>query len=348
MEHSVLCGSRKFKTKEPFADIMQTSLNTFLNAFTWDDRTGFAFASCNTQDFKNSLDVYLDAVFHPRVRNDKFVLAQEGWHLRPKEGAAVSGERQLAGSEMTLSGVVYSEMKGVYSDVDSLLFRRLQQHTFPDTPYRFDSGGDPKDIPSLTFDQFAEFYDKHYHPSNAITYVSGMDQDEHDFLSTVDGYYKEYDAAPEKRAASVVQVQKKRFTEPVREKYPYSVGDDNGATHIVATNWLINDTPMSAMQGLAWRMLNRLLLGASSSILYKSLSESGFGNQVLDYGYEDELVQATFAVGLKGVKEADVKKVEHLTMNTLRQVAKDGFDDDTIEASLNFIEFHVSFNEITS
>jgi len=356
LEHSVLCGSDKFTTKEPFASVNQKSLNTFLNAFTWDDRTGFAFASCNMQDFKNSLDVYLDAVFHPRARNDTFVLAQEGWHLSKKEGAVVN-ERELVINrlrdiELEYSGVVYSEMKGAYSDSEQLMARKLQTHTFPDTGYKYDSGGDPQQIPSLTFDHFKEFYDKYYHPSNARTFVSGMDastSELHDFLSRVNEYYKDYDAAPEKKEASKVIMQKKSFKKPVRKAYPYTVENDNDLTHMIAINWLINDKPISAVEEMALSVLNQLLLGTSSSILYKTLSESGLGNQVLDFGLEQELVQNTFAVGLKGVEKgashAKQSNVELLIMNTLREIANNGFDDDTIESSLNFIEFHLRENE---
>jgi len=350
LEHSVLCGSKKYTTKEPFADIRQKSLNTFLNAFTWDDRTGFAFASCNTQDFWNSLGVYLDAVFKPRVRHDKYVLAQEGWHLRPTEGSAVNARRlddtTLNDVELEYSGVVYSEMKGVYSNSDSLLYRRLQQHTFPDTGYKFDSGGDPKVIPTLTHKHFGEFYDKYYHPSNAITYVSGMDPSTgHEFLSRVDEYYKEYEAAPEKRKASIVKMQHKRFKKAFRKQYAYPVENKKDSTHMIAINFLINDKPISSVEQMAWSVLNRLLLGTSTSILYKTLSESGLGNKVLGYGLSDELVQSTFGIGLKGVKKDDVPKVERLIMDTLRKIKKDGFKDSTIESSLNFIEFHLRENE---
>ena len=314
-----------------------------MNAFTWIDRTGFAFASCNTQDFWNSLDVYLDAVFHPRVRNDKFVLAQEGFHLKPKE--SMTNTTNLEDVELEYSGVVYSEMKGVYSNSDSLLYRRMRQHTFPDTGYTFDSGGDPKVIPTLTFEHFGEFYDKYYHPSNARTFVSGMDAEtEVDFLSRVDEFYKEYEPAPEKRKASVVKMQQKKFKEPFRKQYPYPVEDGKDMTHLIATNWLINDVPMSSVDDLAWSVLNYLLVGTSSSILYKTLSESGLGTQVLDYGLENELVQMTFAIGVKGVEEGNVPKVEELIMDTLQKIAKDGFEDDTIESSLNFIEFQVRFD----
>ena len=201
---------------------------------------------------------------------------------------------------MEYTGVVYSEMKGVYSNSDSLLYRRLEQLTYPDTGYKFDSGGDPKEIPSLTHEHFGEFYDKYYHPSNARTFVSGMDSSsEYDFLSRVDDYYKDYDAALEKKEASKVKMQKKKFKEPLRMTYSYPVEEGKDPTHMIATNWLLNDKPISAMEELAWGVLNRLLLGTSSSILYKTLSESGLGNQVLDYGLESEMVQVRLLLLVK-------------------------------------------------
>merc|ERR1719410_68834 len=208
IEHSVLCGSRKYKTKEPFTNLLQGSLNTFLNAFTFPDRTGYGFASCNTKDFFNSMNVYLDAVFFPRAAEDPFVLAQEGWHLEPvnrtqstkKEGEVDERGRELDDSgseakvEMKFQGVVYSEMNGAYSNVDRVMKRHAQTAMFPDNAYRFDSGGNPTEIPKLTFVNFVKFYKKHYHPSNSKIFLSVPDNsNDEEILSILDTYLSEFD-----------------------------------------------------------------------------------------------------------------------------------------------------------
>ena len=165
LEHSVLCGSRKFPVKEPFAHLMKGSLNTFLNAFTYPDRTCYPVASMNTKDFYNLIHVYLDAVFHPRAIHDPQVLQQEGWHY----------ELEDINQPLQYKGVVYNEMKGVYSSPDSLMARRAQNALFPSNTYGVDSGGDPRDIPNLTFEQFKQFHSTYYHPSNARVYFYGDD-----------------------------------------------------------------------------------------------------------------------------------------------------------------------------
>merc|ERR1719181_776796 len=157
LEHSVLCGSRKFPVKEPFVDLIKGSLNTFLNAFTYPDRTCYPVASANLQDFYNLVDVYMDAVFFPKCVNDRMTFEQEGWHH----------ELEGTDGEMTFKGVVFNEMKGVYSNPDQVLGREIQQALFPDNAYGVDSGGDPVAIPSLTFEEFQAFHGRYYHPSNA-------------------------------------------------------------------------------------------------------------------------------------------------------------------------------------
>ncbi|KDO42491.1 hypothetical protein CISIN_1g0037001mg, partial [Citrus sinensis] len=165
LEHSVLCGSRKYPLKEPFVELLKGSLNTFLNAFTYPDRTCYPVASTNTKDFYNLVDVYFDAVFFPKCVEDFQTFQQEGWHFKldnPSE-------------DITYKGVVFNEMKGVYSQPDNILGRAAQQALFPDNAYGVDSGGDPKVIPKLTFEEFKEFHRKYYHPSNARIWFYGDD-----------------------------------------------------------------------------------------------------------------------------------------------------------------------------
>jgi len=330
LEHSVLCGSRKYKTKDPFVQLLQGSLQTFLNAFTYPDRTCYVVASQNEKDFYNLVNVYTDAVFHPRAINDPMVHAQEGWHL----------ELEKKEDPLIFKGVVYNEMKGVYSSPDSLLNRASQRSIFPDTTYGVDSGGDPKVIPDLSFEQFAEFHSKFYHPSNSRIYFSG-DDDVYTRLKLMDEYLDEFDFSPESKPGSVVEWQKKVYTEPKKEQYPYPVGADQPETHMVMVNWLMNDRPFTAFEELTIGIMDHLLMGTTSSILRKTLTESGYGEAIVGGGLSDELLQATFSVGLKGVKPEDVPKVEQLIYDTLDKVIAEGFEEDDIASSMNTVEFQL-------
>merc|ERR1719424_368607 len=193
LEHSVLCGSRKYTTKDPFVQLLQGSLQTFLNAFTYPDRTCYVVASQNDKDFYNLISVYTDAVFHPRAITDPMVHAQEGWHL----------ELETKDAPLIYKGVVFNEMKGVYSSPDSLLNRESQRSMFPDTTYGVDSGGDPQVIPDLSFEQFADFHQKFYHPTNSRIYFSG-DDDVQTRLDIMDTYLEEFDVSPNSKPDSVI------------------------------------------------------------------------------------------------------------------------------------------------
>jgi len=332
LEHSVLCGSRRFTTKDPFVQLLQGSLQTFLNAFTYPDRTCYVVASQNTKDFYNLVNVYADAVFHPRAVSDPNVHAQEGWHL----------ELEKKDDPLTYKGVVYNEMKGVYSSPDSLLYRRAQNSLFPDNTYAVDSGGDPKAIPDLSFEDFKEFHERFYHPANSRIYFSG-DDDVAERLRLMDEYLCEFDASPESRPASVVKTQNKRFAEPLKETHPYPVSaeSDDADSHMVMINWLLDDKRPTATQELAVGVLDHLLMGTTQSILRKTLMESGLGAAVVGGGVSDELLQATFSVGLKGVKPEKVEDVEKLIDETLKKAVEEGFADDAIAASMNTIEFQM-------
>ena len=330
LEHSVLCGSRKYKTKDPFVFLLQSSLQTFLNAFTYPDRTCYVVASQNTKDFYNLINVYADAVYFPRAVTDPRVHAQEGWHL----------ELDDKEKPLTYKGVVYNEMKGVYSSPDSLLMRESQRSIFPDNTYGVDSGGDPTIIPNLSFEQFADFHAKFYHPANSRIYFYG-DDDVYTRLEMMDEYLNEFDASPESKPASEIKWQAKSFNEPHRSKFPYPAGADQPETHMVQINWLINDEPMSDTDELTLNFLDHLLMGTQSSILRKTLTESGLGDAITGGGLSDELLQATYSVGLKGVKPEDVEKVETLIIDTLEKVAEEGFTEDAISSSMNTIEFQL-------
>ena len=331
LEHSVLCGSRKYKTKDPFVQLLQGSLQTFLNAFTYPDRTCYVVASQNTKDFYNLINVYSDAVFHPRATSDPMVHAQEGWHLELEDVA----------EPLTYKGVVYNEMKGVYSSPDSLLQREAQQSIFPDNTYGVDSGGDPNEIPNLSFEQFADFHKKFYHPANSRIFFAG-DDDVARRLEIMDEYLSDFGESPESKPASTIQWQAKNFDAPKKIRNPYPAGADQPETHMIMVNWLVNDKPMTALEEITISILDHLLMGTSSSILRKTLMESGLGDAITGGGLMSELMQGTFSVGLKGVKPENVEKVEELVMETLTKVVDEGFTEDAIAASMNTIEFDVS------
>jgi len=330
LEHSVLCGSRKYRTKEPFVQLLQGSLQTFLNAFTYPDRTCYVLASQNEKDFKNLINVYADAVFHPRATSDPMVHAQEGWHL----------ELEDKEEPLTYKGVVYNEMKGVYSSADSRLYRQAQRSLFPDNTYSVDSGGDPVNIPELSFEEFRDFHAKFYHPANSRIFFWGDDNVE-ERLSLMDEYLSEFEESPESKPGSVVEWQQKTFEEPAWEVHPYPVGGDQDETHMVQVNWLMNEKQFTPLEDITVGLLDHLLMGTGQSVLYKTVIESGLGTAITGGGLSDELLQATFGVGLKGVKPENTKDVEELLLKTLAKVAEDGFSDDEIASAMNTVEFRL-------
>ncbi|XP_077224928.1 presequence protease 1, chloroplastic/mitochondrial-like isoform X2 [Tasmannia lanceolata] len=337
LEHSVLCGSRKYPLKEPFVELLKGSLHTFLNAFTYPDRTCYPVASTNTKDFYNLVDVYLDAVFFPKCVEDFQTFQQEGWHYELNNPA----------EEITYKGVVFNEMKGVYSQPDNILGRISQQALFPDNTYGVDSGGDPQDIPKLTFDEFKDFHRKYYHPSNARIWFYG-DDDQNERLRILSEYLDLFDANSASNESKVEP--QKLFSGPVRvvEKYPAGEGGDLKKKHMVCLNWLLSDEPLDLQTELALGFLDHLMLGTPASPLRRILLESGLGDAIVGGGIEDELLQPQFSIGLKGVSEDDIKKVEELIMTTLKDLAEKGFDPEAIEASMNTIEFSLRENNTGS
>ncbi|XP_038707090.1 presequence protease 2, chloroplastic/mitochondrial-like [Tripterygium wilfordii] len=337
LEHSVLCGSRKYPLKEPFVELLKGSLHTFLNAFTYPDRTCYPVASTNTKDFYNLVDVYLDAVFFPKCVDDLQIFQQEGWHY----------ELDNPTEEICFKGVVFNEMKGVYSQPDNILGRTAQQALFPDNTYGVDSGGDPNVIPKLTFEEFKEFHRKYYHPSNARIWFYG-DDDPIERLRILSEYLDMFSASPAPNESQVKP--QKLFLEPVRivEKYPVGEDGELKRKHMVCLNWLLSDKPLDLETELALGFLDHLMLGTPASPLRKILLESGLGDAIVGGGIEDELLQPQFSIGLKGVSEDDIQKIEQLVMSTLKKLAEEGFDTDAVEASMNTIEFSLRENNTGS
>ena len=348
LEHSVLCGSEKYPVKEPFVELLKGSLQTFLNAFTFPDKTCYPVASANLQDFYNLVDVYLDAVFFPRITED--TLRQEGWHIEAEPAAEA---KDIA---LSYKGVVFNEMKGVYSSPDSVLMERSQQAVFPDMTYGLDSGGDPEVIPMLTYKAFKAFHSSHYHPSNARFFFWGDDPEEARFERLAPYLARFQRTEPD----SAVPLQP-RLDTPRWLEFPFAAaandsgddaageeataetaGDEPDKGHITV-NWLLCETA-DTEELLLLEMLEHVLLGLPGSPLRKALIESGLGEDLSGGGLETDLRQAVFSVGLRSIDPADAQDVEVLIMDTMAQLAEDGVPAAAVEAAVNSVEFDLREN----
>lgn len=328
MEHSVLCGSRKYPVKEPFVELMKGSLNTFLNAMTYPDKTCYPVASQNLKDFWNLVDVYLDAVFYPLISPE--TLQQEGWHF----------ELESLESPLQYKGVVFNEMKGAYSSPDALLGKRTQESLFPDHVYGVDSGGDPEVIPNLTYEQFKKFHETYYHPSNAYIYFYG-DDDPDERLRRLDEYLKDFDRL---EVNSRIGLQSP-FESPRNLTFGYDPGEESqdGKKGMLAVNWVLTETTDPEIN-LALNILSYILVGTPASPLRKALIDSGLGEDLAGGGLETDLRQAVFSTGLKGIAVEDASKVEALVLDTLQNLADHGIDPDMIAAAMNTVEFRLREN----
>ena len=320
LEHSVLCGSDKYPVKEPFVELLKGSLQTFLNAFTYPDKTCYPIASCNLRDFYNLIDVYIDAVFHPRITEGIF--RQEGWHV----------EAETPDGPWSYKGVVYNEMKGVYSSPDSVLAEQSQQALFPDTLYSLDSGGDPERIPDLTYEEFRNFHSRYYHPSNARFFFWGDDPEDERLRLTAEAI-KEYAARP---VDSAVPLQP-RLEVPRQIEVPYAASKDEKRA-LFTVNWLFGERG-DIHQALLMEMLEHILEGLPGSPLRKALIASGLGEDTTGCGLETDLRQMYYSTGLKGVAPRDVQKAELLIFDTLAELAEEGIPKAAVEAAVNTVEF---------
>ncbi len=323
LEHSVLCGSEKYPVKEPFVELLKGSLQTFLNAFTYPDKTCYPVASANLRDFRNLTDVYLDAVFFPRIT--EAIFQQEGWHFEPGEDGV-----------LTYKGVVYNEMKGAFSAPESVLGRYCLHALFPDTVYGLESGGDPKVIPSLTYADFMAFHRSYYHPSNARFFFWGDDPEE-ERLEQLGVVLARFGTLAVDSAIGIQQP----LPAPRTLTVPFAASEGDKGMAVV--NWLGPDC-MDVELVLAFHMLEHMLLGMPASPLRRALIESGLGEDLAGQGLETELRQLTFDVGLKGVAMEDVGKVEELILSTLQSLARDGIPAEAVEAAVNSVEFSLREN----
>lgn len=325
MEHSVLCGSEDFPVKDPFVELVKGSLNTFLNAMTYPDKTVYPVASCNDQDFQNLMHVYLDAVFHPNIYKEEKIFQQEGWHYELSDPDA----------PVICNGVVYNEMKGAFSSPEDMLDREIMTTLYPDTPYFHESGGDPKHIPELTYEAFLAFHQKYYHPSNSYIYLYGnMNMaeklawmDEH-YLS----HYEYLDVDSSIRKQAPFDRPKERVVD-----YPISAGETVKNQAYLSYSAVVGNS-LDGDLYLAFQILEYALLSAPGAPLKQALLDAGIGKDILS-SYENGIAQPYFSVIAKHAdleqKEAFVQTVRE----TLTKIAEEGFDRKALQAGLNFYEF---------
>lgn len=327
LEHSVLCGSRKFPLKEPFVELIKGSMNTFLNAFTFPDKTMYPVASRNNKDFLNLMDVYLDAVFYPNIYKYPEIMMQEGWHY----------ELDNKDSEITYKGVVYNEMKGAFSSPESILFRKISESLFPDTQYGVESGGDPDFIPDLTQAQFLEFHKKYYHPSNSYIYLYG----DMDIIEKLKFLNEEYLKDFSKIEVDSKLIPQKSFDKVCEKiiKYPISSNEKEEDKTFLSMNFAVGEATDPEIY-LAFDILEHLLLETPSSPLKKALVDAKIGKDVFG-AFEGGILQPMLSIVVKNSNEHEKEKFINIVHDTLNKLVKDGIDKKLIEASINIREFQL-------
>lgn len=324
LEHSVLCGSKEFPIKDPFIELAKGSLNTFLNAVTYPDHTVYPVASCNDKDFQNLMHVYLDAVFYPNIYRNEAIFRQEGWHYELDENG-----------ELSYNGVVYNEMKGAFSSPDSVLFREITTALYPHTTYGCESGGDPKVIPELTYEQFLDFHRTYYHPSNSYIYLYGnMDMAEK--LNFIDEHYlSAYDALKVDSEVSTEPA----FDAPVRRvrEFPISEGENVDENTYLAWNLSVGDT-LDRELYVAFQILDYVLCTVPGAPLKKALIDKGIGKDVYSM-YDNDLKQPCFSVVAKGTSADREEEFKDTIREVLEGIVRDGFDRKALLAAINHFEF---------
>lgn len=325
LEHSVLCGSKNFPVKDPFVELVKGSLNTFLNAMTYPDKTIYPVASCNDQDFQNLMHVYMDAVLYPNIYEHEEIFRQEGWsyHLESEEDA------------LTYNGVVYNEMKGAFSSPEGLLDRVVLNELFPDTTYANESGGDPDVIPELTYEQFLDFHRRYYHPSNSYIYLYG-DMDMIEKLNWLDEMYlSKFD-----QIVIDSEIKKQEPFAQVKEvEIPYSISsEESEEDHTFLSYNKVIETSLDRELYLAFQILDYALLSAPGAPLKKHLLEAGIGKDILG-SYDNGIYQPIFSIVAKNAnveqKEAFISCID----KTLKSIVENGMDQKALEAGINYHEF---------
>lgn len=325
LEHSVLCGSREFPLKDPFVELVKGSLNTFLNAMTYPDKTCYPVASCNDRDFQNLMHVYLDAVFYPNIYKKEEIFRQEGWnyHLEQKEGP------------LKYNGVVYNEMKGAFSSPDDVLEREIMNSLFPDTTYGCESGGDPVNIPDLSYEEFLDFHRQYYHPSNSFIYLYGnMDMEEKlefldsHYLSAFDSLVIDSEIRDQEAFAQVKDIQK---------SYPVSEDEGEEDNTYLSYNMVVGEAADINLS-LAFEVLDYALLSAPGAPLKQALLDAKIGKDI--YGsFEDGIKQTYFSIVAKGANLSQKEEFVKVIRDTLTKIAEEGIDKKAVTAGINYYEF---------
>jgi Zn-dependent M16 (insulinase) family peptidase len=333
LEHTVLCGSKKFPVKDPFFSMLKRSLSTFMNAFTASDWTMYPFSTQNKKDYYNLMEVYLDAAFFPRL--DRLSFKQEGHRLEVEE----TGDGQGPGThQLIYKGVVYNEMKGAMSSPDQVMARSILKALYPSTTYRFNSGGDPAAIPSLTYEQLKAFHQKHYHPSNAFFYTYG-NLPLRDHLAFIEEkVLKQFERIDPDTA--VAAQPRWRRPQSVCLPYPFDKNEDAAKKCQVCIAWLTADIKDS-FEILTLTLLEQILLGNSASPLRKALIDSGLGSALCDgCGFEADNRDTLFVSGLKDVDQSSAGRIEGIIFNVLTDLAQNGIEKRLIDSAIHQIEFH--------
>ena len=325
MEHSVLCGSKNFPAKDPFVELVKGSLNTFLNAMTYPDKTVYPVASCNDKDFKNLMHVYMDAVLYPNIYEHDEIFRQEGW----------SYQLDSVEDELTYNGVVYNEMKGAFSSPEGVLDRVILNTLFPDTSYANESGGDPDEIPNLTYEQYLDFHRTYYHPSNSYIYLYG-DMDMEERLTWLDKeYLSHFDI---KEVDSRIKLQEP-FENMKEHTFSYSIAsDESEAENTYLSYNKVIGTSLDKELYLAFQILDYALLSAPGAPLKKALTDAGIGKDIMG-SYDNGIYQPIFSVIAKNADEEQKEAFVELVEKVLSDLAENGIDKKALEAGINYHEF---------
>lgn len=325
IEHTVLCGSDKYPVKDPFVELVKGSLNTFLNAMTYPEKTIYPVASCNDKDFQNLISVYMDAVFHPNIYKYQEIFKQEGWHYELEDET----------SPITINGVVYNEMKGAFSSADDVLQRQILNSLFPDTSYRNESGGDPDYIPDLTYEAYLDFHRRYYHPCNSYIYLYG-DMDVAEKLRWLD---EEYLSHYEKITIDSAIREQKPFAKPVElvKKYPISSTETEEDNTYLSYN-LVVGTVLDKKLYLAFDILDYALVSAPGAPVKKALLDAGIGKDITG-GYDSGTMQPIFSFIAKNANGSQKEEFLSVIRETLKQQVKDGIDKKALLAGINGSEF---------
>ncbi len=325
MEHSVLCGSKEFPIKDPFVELVKGSLNTFLNAMTYPDKTVYPVASCNDKDFQNLMHVYLDAVFYPNVYKTDKIFKQEGWHY----------DMQSPEDELTINGVVYNEMKGAFSSPDDVMARAQMEGLYPDTTYGVESGGDPDVIPKLTYENFLAFHEKYYHPSNSYIYLYGnMDMAEK--LQFIDEKYLSH--FEEISVDSEVPLQKPfEETRRVVREFSISESEKEEESAYLSLNATIGDSLDKELY-VAFQIIDYALCSAPGAPLKQALVDKAVGKDVYSM-YESTMRQPFFSIVAKDTSMDKEETFLSTVQEELERIVKEGFDKKALLAGINYFEF---------